>query len=138
MKFGDIEDAFNFVSAHRQYEASAYVSLETGETYWISDNMDEDERPDDLYESENYAEIPHKNDLNLGKDLVFRFVRGNLPDRIDEVRGIFSRRGAYGRFKSLLERKGFLDRWHEFEAKETERALREWCRDLGIELTVEE
>ena len=36
--------------------------------------------------------------------------------------------------KALLVRRRALDRWHEFEAKATETALREWCAENGIEL----
>src|SRR6266536_5589275 len=50
-----------------------------------------------------------------------------LPDDFDEVRQIFSSRGAYARFKDLLDRRGALDHWYDFEAKAEERALRTWC-----------
>jgi hypothetical protein len=65
---------------------------------------------------------------------VFRFTREFLPDDYDEVSQIFHRRGAYGRYKDLLSRKGLLDQWHQFEDKAAEEALREWCRDNEIEL----
>jgi hypothetical protein len=134
MKYRDIEDAFEFVSAHGQYEASAFVSRETGETCWVSDNIEEEDLPEDLYESEDYVEIPHKNDLDLGRNLVFRFVSVRAPDHTEEVRRIFSRSGAYGRFKGLLERIHLLEEWYRFEAQETELALREWCGDQGFDL----
>ncbi|MCD4748615.1 MAG: hypothetical protein K8R59_04500 [Thermoanaerobaculales bacterium] len=134
MKFSDVEEAFHFVSAHGQFEASAYVSRKTGETFCVSDNLEEEELPEDLFESDDYAEIPHKNDLDLGRVLVYRFIDGTVPDHSGEVREIFSRRGAYGRYKSFLDRKGLLDGWHRFEEQETQRALREWCGDVGISL----
>ncbi len=134
MKFEDIENAFDFVSAHRQYEASAYVSLKTGETFWISDGMEEDELPEDLFESEDYVEIPHKNDLDLGQDLVFRFVGQMIPDHVGTVRGLFSGRGAYGRFKSFLERRDLLEQWYAFEETAKEKALRQWCNEEEFDL----
>jgi hypothetical protein len=30
-------------------------------------------------------------------------------------------------FKTLLARRNAIDRWHDFDAKATERALRDWC-----------
>ena len=46
---------------------------------------------------------------------------------LDEVGYIFSKRGAYSKFSTLLARRHAVDRWHDFESKATERALRDWC-----------
>jgi hypothetical protein len=73
-------------------------------------------------------------DPALGKPLVLDFVRQFLPDDFDEVQQIFSSRGAYARFKHLLDRRGALDQWYDFEAKAEERALRMWCDLNSIEL----
>jgi hypothetical protein len=47
---------------------------------------------------------------------------------------IFSRRGAYRRYKDLLEQKGLLDEWYDFEQQRTRQALLDWCEENGIEL----
>ena len=96
--------------------------------------IEEDELPDDLETSDRYIEIPHKNELDLGNRLAFRFVQDRLPDRYTEVVAIFRRRGAYTRFKELLAADGCLEEWYAFEAKSTERALREWCKANEIHL----
>jgi hypothetical protein len=62
------------------------------------------------------------------------FVAAELPDDYDTVAGFFRRRGAYGRFKDLLDARGKLQRWYEFENQATEDALRDWCADNGIQL----
>jgi hypothetical protein len=69
---------------------------------------------------------------------VFRFVREHLPDVHARAEKIFSRRGAYGRFKSLLEGAGFLELWYEYEAKCIEAALRGWAEEQGLPLDHEE
>jgi hypothetical protein len=51
------------------------------------------------------------------------------------VSRIFSRRGAYGRYKALLERRGALDRWYDFSVKAEEAALRAWCATDAIGLS---
>ncbi len=109
MKYSDIEDAFMFVSMASPHENYAYLNKETGETYYVSTLGDSDELPDDLEENEKYIDVPHKNDLNLGRNLVFDFISANLPDEFERVRGIFNRKGAYARFKDLLESKGQLE-----------------------------
>jgi hypothetical protein len=123
-----------FVSMSYPHEHDAYLNKETGETYYVSALGDSDELPDDLEENENYISIPHKNDLDLGRKLVFDFISANLPDELEGVRAIFSRKGAYARYKDLLESKGKLEAWYEFENKATEKALRDWCKESGIEL----
>ena len=90
--------------------------------------------PDDI-DDKNYILIPDKRELELGKPLVFYFAREFLPDDYDEVRHIFSRRGAYRRYKDLLVRRGALERWYDFSNKSEETALREWCAENGIELS---
>ena len=93
-----------------------------------------DEFPDDIDDAEKYVEIPDKRELNLGKPLVLDFVRHFLPSDFDEARQIFSRKGAYARFKDLLSRRGALDQWHDFETKAEEKALREWCELNSIDV----
>src|SRR5262245_63308299 len=51
---------------------------------------------------------------NRGQALVLDFAREFLPDEYDEVRRIFSGRGAYRRYKDLLVRRGALERWYDF------------------------
>ncbi|MBN1931551.1 MAG: hypothetical protein JW786_08095 [Desulfobacterales bacterium] len=46
---------------------------------------------------------------------------------------IFRSRGAYSRFKSLLDSAGLLDKWYEFEAEQTKSRLRQWCVENGLQ-----
>jgi hypothetical protein len=65
------------------------------------------------------------------EDLLLSFLAGDF----DDVRYMFSKRGAYQRFRALLIRRNVLERWYEFGSKATERALREWCALNSIEVT---
>lgn len=134
MTYDTIEDAFLFVSSTASFEHIAVVHRQTGESFFASDIAGYDELPEDLDESDDYIGIPHKNDLNLGKPLVIDFVRSRCPEEIDQVLTIFRRRGAYGRFKDLLERKALLDEWYVFEQQRTRQALLLWCEENNIEL----
>lgn len=133
MNFDDIEDAFLFVSMAPQFTHSAILCKDTGKIYYVSEFGDSDELPEDL-DDDTCIEIPHKNELGLGKRLVRDFVSQNLPDDLGEVNQIFRRKGAYARYKELLERRGLLDDWHSYENKRTESALREWCAENNIEI----
>jgi len=134
VKFSDLELAFDFVSFEGSTEHLAYVRKDTGEVLWGSDDLDEEELPDDIDDEEKYLAIPSKRDLGLGKSLVFDFMRQFLPDDLDQVRRFFSRRGAYGNFKDLLARRQAIEQWHRFEDEAAQRALREWCSENSIEL----
>ncbi|RYF17995.1 MAG: hypothetical protein EOO30_05410 [Comamonadaceae bacterium] len=121
-------------------EAEAYVSRVTGRVFMSTASGEfgdaEDELPQDIGDETLYAPVPGKHDLDLGKPLVFRFVREHLPEAQERVERIFGRRGAYGQFKSLLEGAGSLEAWYEFEANAVEAALREWAGEQGLALDV--
>lgn len=135
ISFSDLELAFLFVSSGGLGEHQAFLDRESGEIHFHSAFGDdpEEELPDDI-DDERYIEIPHKNEFDLGKPLVMDFVQQFLPNDYDEVRDIFRRRGAYGRLKALLARRGALDHWYDFSNKAEDACLREWCADNGIEL----
>jgi Uncharacterised protein family (UPF0158) len=135
VSFLDLQLAFEFVSSGGMGENEAYLDRQSGKIYWHSEFGDNDEQlPDDI-DDKKYILIPDKRELDLGKPLVLDFARKFLPDDYDEVRHIFSGRGAYRRYKDLLVRRGALERWHDFSNKSEETALREWCAENGIELS---
>ena len=135
VNWNDLVLAFEFVGASSTGEHQAFLCKRTGTIYWHSELSDDlDELPDDIDDDEKYVQIPDKRELDLGKPLVFDFISQFLPDAIDEVQRIFSRKGAYARFKDLLVRRGTLDQWYSFESKAEESALRGWCDLNSIEI----
>jgi hypothetical protein len=139
VSFRELLEAFEFASMGGSLgEHHAYLCKQSGKIYWHSEFSDldemEDELPDDIEDDEKYLAIPDKRELDLGKPLVLNFARQVLPADFDEVRRIFSKRGAYANFKQLLVRRRALDQWYEFEQRATERALREWCEVNEIKL----
>ena len=135
VSFLDLLLAFEFVNSGGMGENQAYLDRQSGKIYWHSEFGDNDEElPDDI-DDKKYILIPDKRELDLGKPLVLDFAREFLPDDYDEVRRIFSRRGAYRRYKDLLVRRGALDLWYDFSNKAEEAALREWCMENGIDLS---
>jgi ubiquinone/menaquinone biosynthesis C-methylase UbiE len=139
VRFDEILTGFEFANMGDGFH-HAVLCRRTGKIYFHSefsdlDEPDDEKLPEDFDEDENYIAIPDKRELDLGKPLVLDFAHEFLPNDFDEVRYIFSRRGAYQKFKSLLVRRKALDRWYEFESKATERALREWCKINSVALT---
>jgi hypothetical protein len=138
VNFDELELALDLVSSDGLYIHEAFVCRQTGKIYWRSEGSDldelEDELPDDIEDETKYALLPTKRDFDLGKPLVLDFARDILPGDLGEIRSIFSRRGAYQKFRSLLLRRNALDEWYKYEAKATKQALRDWCEVKGIEI----
>lgn len=135
--FSDIEDALMFVSSSGYGENSALLDKSTGKIYYRSEygGLDEfEEVPEDEYNPDIHIEIPHKNDLNLGRDLVFKFVEKFIPDDYERVDKIFRKRGAYSRYKDLLDSRGVLQKWYDFENQRQQSALLQWCRENDIDV----
>jgi hypothetical protein len=104
--FDDLLAAFEFVSAGGAGgENQAFLCRQTGKIYWRSEDADlgefDDPLPDDLEENEKYIAMPDRQELGLGKPLVLDFACQFLPNDFDEVRYIFSKRGALFEIQSL-------------------------------------
>ncbi len=134
LKFSDIEDAFMFVGSEQYGMHSAYLCPATGRIYYISEMAGIDEAEEEGVDVDECFFIPHKNELDLGRRLVFKYAMRRLPGEYEQVEQIFRKRGAYSRFKNFLETKGLLSDWYEFETECTERAIRQWCTDNDITL----
>ena len=135
MSFSEVEQGFYFVNSAELGLHTAVLHGPTGRLYLSSELGDMDEIGEADLDWEECIELPHKNELGLGRDLVSEFVDQHLSDDEDQVDRIFRRRGAYGRFKDLLEAKGKLEQWHDFENQRVEQALRQWCAENEIVLS---
>lgn len=134
MKYSEIEEAFLFVSSGGLGENEAYIDIENEKIYWHSEYECFDELPDDIAEKK-YLLAPHKNELGLGKPLVMNFIYEYSPKDLEEIHSIFSRKGAYAKFKSFLKINNLLDEWYSYEARNTKDAIRQWCSENGVELS---
>lgn len=138
VEFMALSDALDFVSSGGSGEYDAYISLDTGEIYWVSDVVESEQMmPVDLETSDRYIAVPHKMDLGLGRTLALSFTEEHLPNDYEAVAGFFRRRGAYRRFKDLLASRGMLEPWYDAENRATAEALRRWCEEVGIQLVEE-
>ena len=135
VKLDDLEFALMFVDGASDFGNTAWVCRQTGAVLCHSDEFDEfGPLPDDIDDVDRYVVVPDKREFELGKPLALEFARTHLPACYEQVREIFSHRGAYPRFKDLLERQQSLDAWHQWEAEQTKQALRARCADNGVTL----
>lgn len=132
----ELMDAALWTSATGPFENAAYVDRQTGRIWQVGgDWEDEDDpAPEDLDDGALYLEVPDHAGLGLGRRLALRFGQEQAPQLAEKVYRCFEKKGAYGRFKNLLDDHGLLQAWYDYEAAATEQALREWAADNGITL----
>ena len=127
----ELIQALDWVSDLSSSENMAFVCRESGRVYMTSEEdfgvEPEPDLPSDIDDVEKYAIVPTRQDLRLGKRLAVRFVQTSFPARLEETHAMFAARGAYARFKDMLEGEQALDAWYAFEAEAVERGLREWA-----------
>lgn len=136
--FGEIHDAYMFTSAGGYGENTATLDKQTGKIYYYSDYYDDEDEENTLaeedYDSRIHIQVPHKNDLDLGRELVYDFVEEFIPEEGDKISQIFRKRGAYSRFKDFLDSKELLQEWYDFELKRQQTALYQWCLENEVDI----
>lgn len=76
--------------------------------------------------------VPDKYELDVGTKLVFDFAAQYLAEQYDDVRSIFRQKGAYRRFKDLLQHRGLLEKWYSYSEEQIANALEQWCESEGL------
>jgi hypothetical protein len=136
--FETLESALEWSSSAAPFENQALLSRTTGELFLRSLQGEfGEELPDDIEDGTAYVAVPHKNDLDLGRSLVLGFTEENAPTHLRTIESFFRQRGAYAKFKALLERANLLERWYEYEAAATRTALAAWAGDNGFTVVEE-
>ena len=138
--FENVLHAFEFVSSAPVDENQAILNLATGEIVCKTGMLDEEEFPEEVEASDNFVWIPHRDDLDLGRGLVFDFVELHMPQERKTFTRLFRfwRKNPFPEFLALMERLGRLEEWRAFERQETRYALLDWCDDNEIEIDTEE
>ncbi|MFT5837029.1 MAG: hypothetical protein ACI9ZV_000532 [Candidatus Azotimanducaceae bacterium] len=128
-KIDDLEMAYDFYSDCIE-DVQAYISRKTGEIVCDKEAISGEPCPvENIEEDPDYLLLPDAFDLDLnGSRLVWRFVGGEIPGLEPKVRQIFSRKGAYRRWKDFLEDLDLLDKWYSFENETKRQALLDWCK----------
>ena len=133
----DLEIAMTLVSNQNSL-TEGWVCRETGKVFVRSDEVDPimEPIPDDIEDDEKYVPIPDTRSLDLGHTLAFRFTEAEMAQDYDQVRQMFRRPGAYGRFSRLVDDRALRDHWHRFREEQTRAALAAWCEENGLTLAV--
>lgn len=133
-KLDELELAFDMQSGSEfGEEIHCYISKKTGDIVHDDEVLSDVPCPvEDIEFDPDYLHLPDKYDLDLGNRLVWRFVDIEIPGLEQKVREIFSRKGAYRRWKDFLDYNDLLDKWYTFENESTREALLDWCKSNKI------
>lgn len=74
----------------------------------------------------NVKEIAH----GIMKDFMFAQEDKKIHDVIYNV---IHQKGAFRKFRQVIEQVGILQKWYEFRDKEYEVIVKEWCETNGLE-----
>ena len=133
--FDDIETLIRAASSGNDPDATAILDRETGRTWLLSDYVDDGQEPPEDWETNNrYLVLPDQQELDLGSNTARRFIDAHLPEHHDTFRDLFSRSGAFRRWKAWLDKNGHLDAWYAFEAEAEREAVRAWLTEHGVDL----
>lgn len=124
VKYDDLSAAFDFVSFAAPVEHRAYLSLDTGAIYWISEAnpVDEEELPDDLDTSRFHTRM----NSTWGTTSHSGLSRGSYRRGTGLSRSSFAAAALTHVSKIFLAAAGRLEKWYAFEAESIKRALRDW------------
>jgi hypothetical protein len=121
-------------------ENQAILNRRTGEIVCKTGMLDEEEFPEEVEASDAFVWIPHRDDLDLGKELVFDFIESSIPQERKNIKRMFRfwRKNSFSDFLAFLTSIGKIDAWRAFEKRETRFALLDWCEDNGIEVDADD
>ncbi len=84
-------------------------------------------------ETGDWINLPSKYELGLGKELTFRFAEENLSETdFYKTEKVFSRKGAYEKWKNFLFNRNLLEAWYKFSNDAEVKALKNWLNNNEI------
>ena len=133
----EFHDVFKSINPWES-DAEAFVRTDADGIVYVPSSMiaDEEQRQaacDEMDEEGSWISFPDASELRLGKDVALRYAERFLSENdYERVVDIFYRRGAFRRFKDLLDERGKLEEWYAFEEISELAALKEWLTEKDI------
>ena len=133
----EIEAEFKML-APRESDAEAFVRPAADGIVYVTNSMFADtEEIDAAFDAMiegSWIAFPDASELRLGHRMALRFAREFLSEeQCERVVAIFSRRGAFRRFKDFLDECGKLHEWYAYEELTVLEALKQWLKDNDID-----
>ncbi len=132
----EFEDVFSML-APWESDAEAFVRTDADGIVDANSMFADTEEINAAYDAMkegSWIAFPDASELRLGHRMALRFAREFLSEeQCERVVAIFSRRGAFRRFKDFLDECGKLQDWYGYEELTVLEALKQWLRDNDID-----
>ena len=119
-------------------EATQEYDKATGEIHFIYDGMVDGEINQELEEyickSDDFIALPEKyeiNDYEIMREFIYTLPNGRMQDNLLNA---ISGRGAFRRFREVLDDYGNTEKWYAYKEAAYEQIAREWAERHGIEI----
>ncbi len=114
-----------------------FLDLETGESVFLADELvtglDNEGLEDEIEENlERYLRLPTKFEIHE-YHIMEEFIWTLKGDRADKLEHAIQGRGAFRRFKDMVDRMGISQQWYDFQAEYYRKLAIEWCQEHGLE-----
>jgi hypothetical protein len=149
VKLQDVIDALQFTEDCNSY----FLDRRTGEIELITEEVwsaAEDDEPLSSYpewernlilkareiqNTDHFIELPNKTDIN-SYEIMERFCHQYQNRQISEkLSAVIKGKGAFRRFKNMIDDLEIHDEWHHFEHQQLEDLAVEWLEANGIPFT---
>ena len=115
-----------------------FLDLETGESVFLVDelltgldNEGLDEEIEENYET-RYLRLPTKYEINE-YHIMEEFIWTLEDEKVNKLEGAIQGRGAFRRFKDMVNRMGISQQWYNFQAEYYRKLAIEWCKENSLE-----
>ena len=135
VKLDVILDAIEMADDNYTY----FLDLETGESVFLADELitglDNEGLDHEIEENpKRYLRLPTKfeiHEYHIMEEFIWT-LKGKRADKLEcAIRG----RGAFRRFKDMVDRMGISQQWYDFQSEYYRKLAIEWCQEHGLEYT---
>lgn len=135
VKLDVILDAIEMADDNYTY----FFDLETGESVFLVDELitgiDNEGLEDIIYENpERFLRLPTKFEIHE-YHIMEEFIWTLNAERADKLNCVIQGRGAFRRFKDMVDRMGISQQWYDFQAQYYRKLAIEWCQDHSLTYT---
>ena len=99
-----------------------FLDLETGKSVLLAD----EDNPERFFRLPTKFEI---HEYNIMEEFI-QTLKGEDADKLEQV---IQGRGAFRRFKDMVNRRGITKQWYDFQADYYRNLAIAWCQEHGIE-----
>jgi hypothetical protein len=87
----------------------------------------------EIIQGKNWIPLPSKFDIHDYQIMEDFCLSQKDPTQRDRLLNAIQGRGAFARFKGIVQQLGLLEKWYEFKKTEYSEIAKQWCEQNGVE-----